>query len=361
VYIIHPSIHLSIPSFSMPPKRKTSSKKRRGGKNRNKSNNSNGGAASATSKSTETTDTSSKQASAATDTATNSNKLPAVRVSHLDWTVTVDFDAQVLWAVATYTLAAAADNAPLQQLELDTNHLTIEQVVDIDNEPLPYQLLPATPGKPHLGRKLVIDLLQQQQSSNGDSAATTTPTTKISVSYQTTAASSALQWLTAAQTAGKQYPYVFTQCQAIHARSLVPCQDVTGVKFTYTAAVTVPAWATVVLSGVPQSVVTTNVSNDDDDDDDSHTQTAVWHQVVPISSYLLALAAGQLERRELSERCAVYSEPSVVDAAAREFADTEKFLATAEDIAGTPYPWNGRYDLLCLPPSVRGLLLLLLE
>lgn len=39
----------------------------------------------------------------------------------------------------------------------------------------------------------------------------------------------------------------------------------------------------------------------------------------------------------------------VVEAAAFEFADTEKQLATAEQICG-PYVW-GIYDLLVLPPS----------
>jgi leukotriene-A4 hydrolase len=45
----------------------------------------------------------------------------------------------------------------------------------------------------------------------------------------------------------------------------------------------------------------------------------------------------------------VWSEPSVVDAAAFEFADTADYLRAAEEIAG-PYVW-GRYDLLVLPPS----------
>lgn len=47
---------------------------------------------------------------------------------------------------------------------------------------------------------------------------------KVEVEYETSPSCSALQWLSPEQTAGKRHPYVFSQCQAIHSRSLVPCQ-----------------------------------------------------------------------------------------------------------------------------------------
>ena len=75
-----------------------------------------------------------------------------------------------------------------------------------------------------------------------------------------------------------------------------------------------------------------------------------WNQPVPISSYLIAMAVGDIVKIDLSDRCAIWSEPSVVESAAYEFAQTEEFLKDAEQLAGMDYVW-GRYDLLCLPPS----------
>jgi aminopeptidase N len=69
----------------------------------------------------------------------------------------------------------------------------------------------------------------------------------------------------------------------------------------------------------------------------------------PIPAYLLAIAAGDLEFRSLGARSGVYAEPSVIEKAAWELADTEKMITAAEQLYG-PYRWE-RYDLLILPPS----------
>ena len=41
---------------------------------------------------------------------------------------------------------------------------------------------------------------------------------KIMVSYSTTSGSTALEWLSPEQTADKQGPFLFSQCEAIHCR-----------------------------------------------------------------------------------------------------------------------------------------------
>jgi aminopeptidase N len=69
----------------------------------------------------------------------------------------------------------------------------------------------------------------------------------------------------------------------------------------------------------------------------------------PIPSYLVALAVGDIDFRDTSDRTGVYAEPAVVDAAAWEFAETANMMAAAERLYG-PYRWE-RYDVIVLPPS----------
>jgi leukotriene-A4 hydrolase len=265
-----------------------------------------------------------------------------IAVKHIDWCVDVDFEAELLHGEATYTLEYVTPAARV--LRLDTNYLKILHVVHaITDEPLQYTLHPVIANKPHLGRQLSVSL-----PTTTDDHDSRLVVDKVKVRYQTTQQSTAVQWLPPAQTAGKKYPYLFTQCQAIHARALLPCQDRPGVKATYSAQVTVPAWATCVMSAIMTNQVEEKDKNNSNDD--KNKKVFYWDQPVPISSYLIALAVGELHKIDISDRCAVWSEPSVVQQAAYEFAQTEDFLKIAEEIAGKPYVW-GRYDLLTLPPS----------
>ncbi|BFI94722.1 MAG: M1 family metallopeptidase [Rhodanobacter sp.] len=244
-----------------------------------------------------------------------------VVVTHLDLDLKIDFPHRQLDGVATLKLDWKNPKAPA--LVLDTRALTIAAVdaVDADGKThaLKYALAPADKT---LGSKLTIDAPRHPA--------------QVRIAYVTSPDATGLQWLPPAQTADKKQPFMFSQSESIHARSWVPLQDSPAIRFTYDAHVSAPKNIRVVMSAL---------------NDAKHPLDGDFRfdQPHPIPSYLLAIAAGDIAVKETGPRSAVYAEPSVVDKAAREFADTEKMIETAESLYG-PYRW-GRYDLLVLPPS----------
>lgn len=244
-----------------------------------------------------------------------------VRIKDLALDLGVDFDAKQLAGSATYTLDWRDPEA--RRLVLDTRDLTIEKVVgeraDGKWEDLEYELAPADPV---LGSKLTIQTPQQYP--------------RVRVTYRTSPDASGLQWLTPEMTEGKKAPFMFSQSQQIHARSWVPLQDTPMVRFTYTAHVTSPKDTMVLMSA-------------DNDPKAARDGDYSFTMPQPIPSYLLAIAAGDLVFKPITDRAGVWAEPSMAPKAAAEFSDTGKMMATAEKLYG-PYRW-GRYDILVLPPS----------
>lgn len=252
----------------------------------------------------------------------------SIRVKHLHWDATVHFGENYVEAVATLDCEAVVDG--VKQLVLDSSYLLVKSVEDVGTQrTLAFTL--QSPRHETFGSALTIELA---------SALTLHATTKVRITYSTTRECTALQWLCPSQTVGKKHPYLFSQCQAIHARSLLPIQDTPSVKMSYTASVTVPTPLTALMSakrkGSSKSV-------------DGTTETFTFEQKTTIPSYLVALAVGHLEGRSIGPRSTVWSEPEVVDAAASEFEDTEAFISTGEKLL-TPYTWD-IYDLLLLPGS----------
>ena len=153
--------------------------------------------------------------------------------------------------------------------------------------------------------------------------------------YSTTPDCTALQWLTPKQTCGGKYPYLFSQCWSVHARSLFPCQDSPGIKAKYRARISVADPLVALMSANLQTDKTENVNG---------MKVYYFIQHVPVSAYLVAIAAGALESRTIGPRSRVWSEPEMVEAAANEFIETEDFIKTGEKLLGD-YVW-GQYDLL---------------
>jgi aminopeptidase N len=235
----------------------------------------------------------------------------------LTWKARVDFHTRRLHAEATLTLKEASAGP----LDLDTRDLDIRAVVDDQGKPLPFLL---SPPEPILGSRLRVELRPGMR--------------QLTVRYRTSPQASALQWLTPAQTAGGQYPYLFSQCQAIHARSVVPLQDTPRIRIRYRAELTVPKELKAVMGAGFAGREEQGVE-----------AVERYEMPQPIPPYLLAFAVGRLAAKELGPRSRVWAEPEVLESAASEFEDVDAMLRAAEALFGT-YDWE-RFDLLTMPPS----------
>ncbi len=245
-----------------------------------------------------------------------------VRVRHVDLDLTVDFERQRLHGHATLAVERTSKDAT-QPLVLDSRKLVVERVeTSADGKTFEPGRFEVGPEDAILGSPMTVALPAQVAA--------------VRVHYATGPRASGLQWLPREMTAGKRHPFLFTQSQAIHARSWIPLQDSPGVRVTYTARVRTPPGVLAVMSA----------ENDPNDPRTGDHRFALRQAVPP---YLIALAVGDLEFRPLGPRTGVYAEPGVVAKAAAEFADLEAMVAATERLYG-PYRW-GRYDVLVLPPS----------
>ncbi|MBK7144108.1 MAG: M1 family metallopeptidase [Xanthomonadales bacterium] len=247
--------------------------------------------------------------------------LDEVRIKHVYLDLDVSFEQRRLAGFAEISLDWKQPQA--KRLDLDTRDLSIERVSaqrsDGSWSNAPFSLAKRDA---KFGSHLRIRLK--------DAAP------KVRVYYRTAPGASGLQWLEPAQTLGKQTPFMFSQAQAIHARSFAPLQDTPAVRFTYRARVTAPEGIRVVMSA-------------DNDPAADGRGGFRFHMPQPIPSYLLAIAAGDIASRQVGPRSYVWTEPGRLDAVAKEFEDIEAMILAAEKLYG-PYRW-GRYDMLVLPPS----------
>jgi len=239
-----------------------------------------------------------------------------VRIKHLKLDLRVDFsektlDGKVDISIENYTKA--------KQLILDSKDLTIHKVLLEDSIETLFSLGEKSEV---FGQPLTVEV---------------EPSTKVvSVYYTTSPDAEALQWLTPEQTLGKVHPFLFSQSQAILARSWVPCQDGPGVKFTYEATIKTDSNLIALMSA--ENGTTKN---------ENGVYTFKMDQ--PISSYLLALTVGDLAFASTGRNSGVYAEPAMLEKSVWELNSMQSMIDSAEQLYG-PYAWE-RYDVVILPPS----------
>ena len=242
-----------------------------------------------------------------------------VVVKHAALDLDVNFDRKVLDGAVTLQFERLTAGA--QTLTLDTKDLLIKAVSLKTKDGWITAEYTLADADPVLGSAMSIAIGADAE--------------QIRIIYETSPTAEGLQWLTPAQTAGKKKPYLFSQAQAINARTMLPVQDTPAVRMTYEASLRVPDGLLPLMSA----------SQDGQDADGNWT----FSMPQPIPSYLIAIAVGDIKFKAINDTIGVYAEQYILDASAEEFAETPLMEVANTELYG-PYRW-GRYDLIVLPPS----------
>ena len=262
------------------------------------------------------------------DYSTQSN-FEDIRIKHLSGEFKIDFENKLVNGSLIYDLIPLVDRP---QMVLDTKKLNIINIYKINTtngtlEPLNFFL---GDEDPILGTPLFIDF----DYSKDD-------VVQIKIEYKTTSEGISAQFLSPEQTLGKKYPYFFTQSKMILGRSLFPCQDVPAVKFTFNLKIIVPKDLRGMISGIYEGV--SNYT-------DKNYKVYSYKQENPIHSYLLSLAAGNIEEQAINDNITLYTEPEYIDKAYNEiYEDLPKAFDLAINYTG-PFRWD-KFNLLVLPRS----------
>ena len=235
----------------------------------------------------------------------------------------VDFDNKKVDGEVTISFKALEDG---EVIILDTKSLIIKSVKDNTGNELDFKLDNYYRLESH-----GVPLKIYKEYSKDD-------TFDITIEYSTTKDCMAIDWLEPEQTSGGKYPFMYSQCQSILCREMLPIQDTPAVKMPVQISITVPEE----LIGLAAGLFVEEINN-------GNNKTFIYALDIPIPSYLIAIAAGDIGSQNVSERCTIYAEKTVVEKAAWEFSDTEKFLKIAENYIGE-YVWE-QYNILVLPPS----------
>ncbi|PSR93045.1 Leukotriene A-4 hydrolase [Actinidia chinensis var. chinensis] len=256
--------------------------------------------------------------------------------THISLSLYFDFSSSTILASALLSLSSPHSGP----ISLDARSLSISAVLNPQTlSPLPFSLSSTT--DPVKGQSLTVSLSNLSQ---------------FLIVFSTSPSSSALQWLSPPQTFGKTFPFVYTQCQAIHARSIFPCQDTPAARIRYSARLNVPRQLAAVMAArhVDRRPPASGEAVMACDDaiwcgEGRVVEEFVMEQSIP--PYLFAFAVGEIGSREVGPRTRVYAEAAgeVLDAASREFAGTDEMIRVGERLFGA-YEWE-RFDLLVLPPS----------
>ena len=255
------------------------------------------------------------------DTSTLSN-YEDIELTSLTGIFTPDFENQIIKGNLNYTFIALKNGS---EILLDARYLNIKSISK-NGESIEFKY-----GDPHplYGPPLVIPCKYVEDEI-----------VEINIEYETTKNGTAAQFLNINQTEGKKYPFLLSLSEMTFGRELLPSQDTPSIKFPFYLGMTVKNPIRGMISGLYQE----KIINEEED-----TSTYYYNQSIPVPNYLIALAAGNIEERIISDKVSVFSEPELLNKSANELDEMPNVLDIASQLNGG-YEW-GKYNILILPAS----------
>ncbi|MBT8326181.1 MAG: M1 family metallopeptidase [Bacteroidia bacterium] len=239
-----------------------------------------------------------------------------VRIEHMSLDLSADFEKKILEGKVRLDINNWTGS---NKLVLDSRKLSINEIILNNGKQASFEL---GEDKEPFGQPLTIAIEQNTKS--------------VTIDYATSSNSDALQWLNPSQTFGKEHPFLFSQSQAILARTWIPCQDGPGVKFTYDATIKTD----------PNLMVLMSAKNGTKKNSEG---VYTFEMDQPVSSYLMAITIGDLEFQSTGRNSGVYAEPAMLSKSVWELESMQSMIDSAEALYGE-YAW-GQYDVVILPPS----------
>ncbi len=251
----------------------------------------------------------------------------AIQSLHYDLDLAIDFSTSTLRGKITHHFKAVSTG---NLVVLDARDLAIKRVyLAATGKELAWQIY---------SYDYITDTKNDQLAIWLDSALNYGQFLDLTIEYETSPDATAANWVPANQTFGGQYKFMYTQCEAIHCRSLAPLQDSPAIKSTFNATLRVPKPYRAIASAVLV-----------DEREENGTNVFRYAQRIPVQSYLLAMVAGYIDYQRSGPRASVYAEPKILNQSAWELQEMDLFLDTIEHLL-TPYQW-GTYSVVIMPPS----------
>lgn len=245
----------------------------------------------------------------------------------------INFQQKILSGSVTITFTVIKNN--VNKLILDVNSLSIKSITK-GLTILKFSFDDTYSDSLGQGLVIILDRTYKQNEK-----------LSIVITYSTTEKGDAVQFLSPEMTSDptKGKPFMFTQCESVSTRSLVPIQDTPANKITVQATLTASSEFEVLFGGIKTNKV----------DLPNGLSVHYFTQNIPIPPYLIAITAGEIVGRDIinpynSIKIRVWSEPINIDCTHLTFNDPLPLYVKAASEYMFDYEW-GSYELVILPKS----------